>query len=381
MLALAVGSGAMIVLFSVFNGFEDLIKDLYKAFYPELKVTAVQGKFFTLPAPTIQALRQTKGVAHLSLVLEDNVLLSANDVQRIATIKGVDAQYPMVNDLRPYIYDGRARVSNTILPTALVGLHIANEMGLDANNVFNRLMVFYPNAAMQPGSLNPTQAFSELELKPDGIFRVQDEVDRKFVVAPIEAVQTLFQQPGKYSSLELSLSAGADARTVQNEIRKTLGNAYKIATRYEQNQTLFMVMQSEKWVAYALLLLVLLIASFNMVGALSLLVLEKKKDMGILRAMGATEGQIRGIFLTEGFIWAAFGGGLGLLAGVGLCYGQMRFGWIKLDGQFIIEAYPVSVSGSDIMLIAITVLAVGLLASIYPALQATRTQDLSLKSS
>ncbi len=381
MLAIAVGSGAMIVLFSVFNGFEDLIKDLYKAFYPEIKITTARGKFYSLPPEKIASLKRVNGVETFTFVIEDNVLISSNDVQRIATLKGVDAAYNNVNNLEPYIYDGRSAVHGKPLPTAISGLYIANELGLDINNVFSRLMLYYPDAALQNAALNPTQAFRQLELKPDGIFRVQDEVDGKYILAPLEETQTLFGAAGKWSSIELKLRNGANADDVKNALQQRLRNGFLVATRYEQNRTLYMVMQTEKWVAYALLLLVLLIASFNMVGALSLLVLEKKKDIGMLRAMGATNASIHGLFLTEGILWAGIGGSAGLLVGGLICWGQMQFGWIKLQGQFIIDAYPVAVRFGDVLLIIITVLTVGLLAGLYPASRAVRAEDPSLKSS
>lgn len=380
MLALAVGSGAMIILFSVFNGFEGLIKSLYTAFSPEIRIEPTKGKFFQLSPATFQAVAQTPGVQYAARVLEDNVLLSVNDLQRIATLKGVDENYARVNNLKPYIYAGRERVATQLFPTALVGLHIANELGLDVDNIFIRLMVFYPNGDAQPGGLSPAAAFNEVELKPDGIFRVQEEVDRKYVLAPLSSVQQLFGAPGAYSSLDMKLEPGADPAAVRDRLQRLMGDRFRVLTRYEQNKTLFSVMASEKWVAYALLSLVLLIASFNMVAALGLLVLEKKKDMSMLRAMGATERQVRAVFLYEGLLWSIFGGGSGMLVGLALCMAQSRFGWIKLQGQFIIESYPVAIRSMDVWVIAITVVVIGLCASVFPALKATRTEDASLKS-
>jgi len=379
MVAIAVGSCAMIVLFSIFNGFESLIKDLYKAFYPEIKITAAKGKFFAVDEPRFAALKSIDGITAVTRVIEDNVLLNANDEQQVATLKGIEPNYRSVNDLRPYMYDGVDSVTENPIPTALIGLQTANHLGIDIRNVFSRLSIYYPNTEAENLSLNPQSAFQNLQLQPEGIFRIQDEFDSRYILAPIHRVQELFLQPGKYSSIEIALS-GANPEAVKQKISQLLGNAYRVETRYEQNKTLYMVMQSEKWAVYGILVLVLLIASFNMVGALTLLVLEKQKDIAILKAMGAANGTIHALFITEGVLWAVIGGGGGIVAGGLFCLGQQHFHWIKLQGAFIIDAYPVAMQWTDFMVVLLTVVVVGLLASWYPSVRATRAQDPSLKS-
>lgn len=380
MVAIAVGSCAMIVLFSIFNGFEDLIKDLYKAFYPEMKITAARGKFFAIDDRRFSEVRNLQGIAAVTSVIEDNVLLNANDEQQVATLKGIERNYGQVNNLKPYIYDGTDSVTENPVATAIIGLQTANHLGVDIRNVFSRLSIYYPNAAAENLTLNPQSAFQHLVLQPEGIFRIQDEFDSRYLLAPIHAVQELFLQPGKYSSLELSLIPGADAASIKQKLQQIVGSDYRVETRYEQNKTLYMVMQTEKWAVYAILLLVLLIASFNMVGALTLLVLEKQKDIAILKAMGAENKTIRGLFISEGVLWAILGGGIGIVVGGLFCLGQQHFQWIKLQGAFIIDAYPVSMQWTDFLIVFLTVVVVGLLASWYPAMRATRAQDPSLKS-
>lgn len=379
MVAIAVGSCAMIVLFSIFNGFESLIKDLYKAFYPEIKITAEKGKFFAIDEQKYVSLQSIDGIAAVTKVIEDNVLLNANDEQQVATLKGIESDYRSVNDLRPYLYDGVDSVTENPIPTAIIGLQTANHLGIDIRNVFSRLSVYYPNAEAENLSLNPQSAFQNLQLQPEGIFRIQDEFDSRYILAPFHRVQELFLQPDKYSSIEIALTGG-DPEAVKQNIRRLLGNAYRVETRYEQNKTLYMVMQSEKWAVYGILVLVLLIASFNMVGALTLLVLEKQKDIAILKAMGAANGTIRSLFITEGVLWALMGGGIGMVAGGLFCWGQQHFHWIKLQGAFIIDAYPVDMQWTDFVVVLLTVVVVALLASWYPAVRATRAQDPSLKS-
>lgn len=381
MVAIAVGACAMMVLFSVFNGFEFLIKDLYKAFYPDIKITAVKGKFFSLDGGKMQQLNGVYGIGSISKVIEDNVWLNANEEDMIATLKGVDTVYADVNDYAQYVFEGEGKVRTQPNTTAIVGLYIANKMGLQPQNVFSKLTVFYPNPHVENPVINPTSALQSLHLDIGGVFKVQDEFDSRYVLAPLPVVQSLFLQEGNYSSLEINLKKGGDAEKVKEAIEAVLGNNYQVATRFEQNKTLYMVMKTEKWAVYAILLLVLIIASFNMVGALTLLILEKRKDIAILKAMGVTPSAIRKVFITEGVLWALIGGLIGLLAGVGLCLGQQYYQWIKLQGAFIIEAYPVVIHAADVGLILITVIILGLLASWYPAMRATKVEDPSLKAS
>lgn len=379
MVAIAVGSGALIILFSVFNGFESLVKDLYKAFYPDIKITAAKGKFFSVDSSMLYKLGHVPDVAATSTVIEDNVLANSGDQQIVGTIKGIDKNYFKVNDLKPYIVEGDDSLSSTY-PGAIMGTHIADLMGADVKNVFSSVMFYYPNTKLTNPALDPEAAFQSLKLKPEGIFKVQDEFDSKYVLASLPLVQNLFNESGKISSIEIRLQNGITPENVKRQLQKILGPSFKVETRFQQNKTLYMVMRTEKWAVYAILLLVLLIASFNMVGALSLLILEKQKDMAILRAMGAMPSSIRQIFLIEGVLWALTGGLGGLLLGTLLCVGQQQFGWIKIGGSFIIDAYPIQLQWPDFVLVIITIILVGVLAAWYPAWRAAKTEIPSLKT-
>lgn len=383
MVAIGVGAAAMIVLFSVFNGFEGLVKDLYKAFYPELKITAAKGKFFCLDDTQFNQLEKIAGISVVSRVLEDNVLLSSSsDEKRVATLKGVDRNYFKVNDVAAYVTEGTCNIVTEPVQTAVIGSQLLGQLGLDINNVFSIMEAYYPNPKISASDMAqaPETAFNSIRLRPDGAFTVQDDFDGKYVLADIGLVQTLVQEPGKYSSLELALTEGTDVEEVQENIQKMLGGNYLVQTRFEQNKSLYMIMRSEKWAVYAILVLVLMIAAFNMVGALSLLVLEKQKDIGILKAMGARNSHISGIFLAEGALWSLLGGGAGILLGILICLGQQQFGWLKLGGSFIIDAYPVRLFLSDFFVVLGTILAIGLLAAWFPALRAARVEGISLKS-
>lgn len=379
MVAIAVSTCAMIILFSVFNGFEFIVRDLYKAFYPELKVTAAKGKFFSIDETQQIALSDVNGIKTITKVLEDNVLLNSYSEQKVATIKGVDSNYFKVNDVAPYMIEGDTKLSATE-HTAIAGTHLLNQLGIDPNDAFSSIRLYYPNAQVQNISLSPEKAFQTLILQPTGSFRIQDEFDSKYIIADLSLVQQLLQVPNEYSSIELLLNDGVDDEDVKEKLQSILGNDYVVATRFEQNRILYMVMRSEKWAVFAILTLVMMIASFNMVGALSLLVLEKQKDMSILRAMGAQRSTVRNIFISEGMLWSVIGGGTGLLVGLLICLGQMQFGWIKLQGAFIINAYPVKIIATDFLLIIAAIVTVGLLASWFPAYRAAKVEALSLKS-
>jgi lipoprotein-releasing system permease protein len=369
----------MIIVFSVFNGLESVVKDLYKAFYPEVKVSVINGKFFTADANKMAALKNIPGVRNVTLVIEDNVLASSyNDEKKIIQLKGIDDNYFAVNNVRQYIVLGDSNVSTGHPYTAIAGHRILNELGADVTNVFSNIELFYSNPNVTNPELNPLDAYQSLSIHPAGAFSVQDEFDSKYVLAPISLVQRLFNQPGKYSSIEISTDGKPNE--VREQLQKLFGPAYRVETRYEQNKTMYMIMGGEKWAIYAILVFVLLIATFNMVGALSMLVLEKQKDIAILRVMGALPDTVKTIFLLEGMLWALLGGVAGIVLGTIICGLQLWFGFVKLRGSFLLEAYPIEIQLSDLLLVLATILSVGLLAAWYPSSRAAKVVDPSLKS-
>lgn len=370
--AIAVSAGAMTVLFSIFNGLEGTVLDMYAAFYPDIKVSAVKGKFFPLTETQQAQIRQIKGVSLASYTIEDMVLLSGGDEQKVGTLKGVDRQWFDVSNLDSFIIEGNGRLEHTKDYTpAVVGLNIAASLGVDVNNAFSFMRVYYPKPGTRSFSVqDPEASLNSITIKPDGIFRIQDEFDGSYVLTTFTAAQHLFGRAGQVTAIELKLKPGADAAAIKKELHRLLGDQVQADDRFEQNKSLYMVMRGEKWAVYAILLLVLLIASFNMIGSLSMVVLEKKKDMAILKSMGATRGLVLRIFLLEGCLLALLGGVLGIGLGLLLCLGQQHFGWVALPDGFIISAYPVELRIGDFMLVAATVMVVGLLAAWYPARKA-----------
>ena len=380
MVAITVSSAAMIIAFSVFNGLESVVKDTYKAFYPDLRVSVIKGKFFEASATELNAIKQINGVKNISLVIEDNVLANDNNntQQKIITLKGIDNKYFDVNDVKKYIVHGDDTVS-AIHHTAIAGDNITKELGIDVNFIDSKIELYYLNPSVTNPEADPENAYQVERLHPVSVFKVQDEFDSKYVLAPLPLAQQLFHQQGKYSSIEISTDP-AQTEKIKQQLQQLFGKEYRIETRYEQNRTLYMVMGGEKWAVYAILLLVLLIASFNMVGALSMLVIEKQKDIAILKAMGAEPSAIRKIFLLEGILWSGTGGLAGIAIGVLVCLAQQRFGFIKLEGNFLVPAYPIQIQLPDLALVIATILTVGLLAAWYPSIRATKATDPSLKS-
>jgi len=388
MVAIAVGSAAMIILFSVFNGFESLVKENYKAFYPDLRISTVKGKFFTLNDSQFNAISTVPGVTHVSRVIEDNVLASvgnlgergnANENQLVVMLKGIDREYFKVNDIHQYLLNGVDSVSQGEPNTAIAGEHIIKVLGIDFNNIFSAIQLYYLNPNVTNPDANPESAFQSLRVHPSGAFSVLEEFDGKYILSSLSSAQKLFNAEGRYSSIEISAQPAA-IETIKKKITEMIGKDFKVESRYEQNKTMYLVMDTEKWAVYFILLLVLLIASFNMVGALSMLVLEKRKDLAILRAMGLPNFSMSLVIMAEGILWALAGGTSGLLLGTAVCLLQQYFGIIKIAGSFLVDAYPVKMQTGDLFLVFGTIFFVGVLASIYPSVKSAQAADPTLKA-
>ncbi|WP_118973325.1 FtsX-like permease family protein [Taibaiella koreensis] len=370
--AIAVSSAAMIVLFSVFNGLEDTVKGMYYAFNPEIKVTAEKGKFFAVTNDQLQRIRRIPGVAIASLTLEDMVLLTGDEEQRVGKLKGVDDNWFKVSHLDSFMTDGEASwPQHGSYTPAIMGLGVSIALGIDVNNAFSGLHIYYPKQGI-PASDDPEAGLNNIVVKPQGNFRIQDEFDGEYVLVPLAAASHLFGVGDRVSSVEIALKPGTGEGDIRQGLYTVLGNNITIENRFEQNKTFYMIMRSEKWAVYAILLMVLLIASFNMIGSLSMVVLEKKKDIAILKSMGARRTLVHSVFLIEGGLLALLGAFIGVLTGLLLCLGQHYYGWISLPDGFIINAYPVLLQAQDFVLVIVTALAVGLLAAWYPAYKASR---------
>lgn len=372
MAALGVGAAALIILFSVFNGFDNLVKELYKSFYPELRITAARGKFFEADSAFVQKIQSLPGVDIAAPVLMDKALASANEEQLPVTLIGADNRFFETGHITPYITDGDTAFDNLYEPIAIAGGQICYRLGVTPEVALSRISINYPNPRATV-TTDPTEAFQSLLLVPAGVFQVQPEFDNEYVIVPLPlAREVMLQDDDAVSSIDLKLKPRANAESLKKQLAQVLGSDYKIQTRFEQNKSLYGVIQTEKWAIYAILVFVLLIASVTMIGAISLLALEKQKDAGILRAMGAMPRMIFKVFIAEGALWGLIGGTLGLLLGLLICLGQQHFGWIRLEG-FVIDAYPVQLEWKDFVLVFFTVICIGALAAWAPAARVARS--------
>ncbi len=379
--AIAVGAAALIIVLSVFNGFEGLVKSLYSSFYPELKVSPVYGKSMLVPASRLDSLRALGGVAHVSRALKEKALLQYNGEKMIVELKGVDSAFVDVTGIKQKMVRGSFDVGTREVPKAVFGVGVESILGVDVKNALLPVVLYLPKAT-GGGFMLPQQAFYTGQLIPAGAFAIQQDFDNKYVLTNLGYLQALMgKPPSEISALELSLTPEADVGRLQKSVERLFPAAhFKIETRYEQNRALYLVMQTEKWAVYAILCFIFVIAAFNMVGALSMLVIEKRKDISILKAMGAGDSLIQRIFLAEGLLISFIGAALGTLFALVICLGQQYFGWVKLGGgTFVVDAYPVDMQWLDFLLVWITILVVSLLAAWYPARKAAR-QPVNLKA-
>ena len=380
MIAIAVGTAALIIVLSVFNGFEDLVQSLYSDFYSDIRVAPANGKFITITPQQEEKMKAVAGVKEVSLVAEEKAMLSnGNDYQSIIFLKGVESNYPKVNKLQQHIERGSYNVGTPDKPLLLIGAGIESAVGADPNVGLAPLTLYIPNREAK--RLNSLDAMNSAEINVSGTFLVQQEFDNKYAFTNLPFLQYMLNlQPRQFSSVEIALQRNTDELKVQEQLQSVLGATFIVQTRYQQNQSLFSVMQTEKWVIFGILSLILLIAAFNMIGALTMLVLEKQKDIAVLKAMGANNGLIQSIFLGEGFLLAGVGSAIGMLLALLICLAQIHFKIIPLEGgTFIIDYYPVKLFLSDFLLVAATVFIVSLLAAWIPSRKAAR-QFFSLKS-
>ncbi len=378
-LAIAVGAAALILVLSVFNGFEDLVKGLYADFYPDIRIGAAKGKTITLTESQLKQIRGVGGISNLSLIAEEKAVLVNDQYQSIIYLKGVDEHYNSVANIAKHIIKGKFTTGDSENPLLVLGAGIENAVGVEPGVSINPLTVYLPNrtAATFSGldALNSYNAFVS------GSFVLQQDFDNKYALTNLSFVKYMLDmQADEYTAAEISLATGADVKDATRNLEKLLGSKYQVQTRYQQNQSLYAVMQMEKWVIYGILSIILVVAAFNMVGALTMLVLEKQKDIAVLRAMGADNNYIQRIFINEGLLLALVGGGGGIAVAAIICFLQVKYKLLKLQGgSFIIDYYPVKLLGQDFLLVGATILLISFLAAWIPARKAS-LQHFSLKS-
>ncbi|TSA57266.1 MAG: ABC transporter permease [Sediminibacterium sp.] len=375
--AITVGTAALIVVLSVFNGFEGLVKGLYADFYADIRVAPAVGKTFHLSTAQYQQIKQIVGVTGMSGVVEEKAVLVNGDCTSIVYIRGVDDQFATVIKIANHIKRGKFELGTAENPTMVVGIGIENAACLDVERPSSPITLYMPNRGA--ANFKSADALNAFNVQAVGTFMVQQDFDNKYVFSNLAFMRFMLNlQADEYSAIDIKANDNEDL--VKKKIQEILGNTFLVQTRYEQNQSLFTVMQIEKWVIYAILSLILVVAAFNMIGALTMLVLEKQKDIAVLQAMGANQNHIKGIFLSEGLLLAGLGAVSGMVLAAIICGIQERFQLIKLGGNtFIIDYYPVKMHLADFILVAGTVFVIAVLAAYIPAKKAS-VQSFSLKS-
>lgn len=371
-MAIAVGTAALLLVLSVFNGFEGLVKSLYSEFYPQIRIVPAQGKFTDVSDSLHRRIATWPGVLALSRVVEEKAILQSGDYQSVVQLKGVDDQYVRVSGLPDHIYHGSFSLGTTEAPAAVLGAGVEDALGLYAGRAVGSIRVFVPRRG--GGRSLSTDNIQESALYVSGSFVIQQDFDEQYGFTRYEFLRAaLGLSAFSVSALELRLADEQSAESVKKELRTLLGTSFRVEDRYEQNQSLFGVMNAERWIVYGVLSLILLVGAFTMIGALTMLILEKQTDIQILRALGAERGVIRRIFLTEGLLLAAVGAGIGTLLAGGLIWAQQTFHLIPLGGgNFLIEHYPVEWRARDGWLIALTVFVIAGVASWIPANKASK---------
>ncbi|SEW07878.1 lipoprotein-releasing system permease protein [Chitinophaga sp. YR573] len=379
--AIAVGAGALIIILSVFNGFEGLVKSLYSSFYPSVRVSAASGKTIHLTAQQLQMIAGLGNVAHMTEVVEEKAVLRYGEGdQTIAILKGVDSNYNKVAEVDKSIARGHFDTGDDIAYRAVLGIELEMALGVDVERSLIPISVYLPRRNVSNAVL-PEDALSSGILYPAGSFAIQQEFNSKYVITNIAFMRQLLEMgKDEMSALEIRAKNGIDDKVLKADIINTLGAGYKVETRYEQNQSLYAIMETEKWAVYVIMSFILVIAAFNMIGSLYMLVMEKQKDITILTAMGARSSTITRIFLAEGLIIAGTGTVIGFGLSILFCLLQQQFGLIKLEGtSFLVSAYPVSMHPVDFLLVSVTIIVIGIGASWYPARRAGR-QGIELKA-
>ena len=372
-LGVATGTMALVIVLSVFNGFDQVVKSLFSTFDPDIKISAVEGKTFVPGEQMLDSLGAIPGIQAVSEVVEENVLLLYGDKQHIATIKGVDDAFREVTGIDSMVYEGSMKLKERNRPYAVVGQGVAYSLRIGLNFV-DPLFVYTIDRKSRINMSQPEESIRRDFIYPSGIFAIEQDYDSRYIITPIEFARKLLDYDREVSFLELKLDPVFQEEMVQHEIVAVMGERYHVKNRQQQNELFYRVMKSEKWAIFLILTFILIIASFNIIGSLSMLIIEKKKDILTLRNMGANNRLIQRIFLVEGWLISVIGSITGLILGTLISWIQQQFGVIKLSGSgtFIIEAYPVRIQLVDIAMIWITVLLIGLIAARYPVRQISR---------
>lgn len=378
--AIVIGTAALILVLSVFNGFEGLVKSLYSSFYTDLKVLPATGKTINVTPGQLQQLKGIAGIKNYSLVAEEKALIQNGDFQSVMYLKGVDDNYRYVTGVASHIIKGEYQLGTEDAPQVILGGGVESALGIQADRNIFVLKVYLPRKN-NTEQIDPLNDISNDSIRTSSAFMIQQDFDNKYGITNIDFVKKALKLgANEYSGVEISLLDPAKADDIKKEVEKIFGDGYLVQTIYQQNQSLYAVMNLERWVIYGVLCLILVVAAFNMIGALTMLVLEKQKDISVLHALGANKTFIQKIFLNEGLLLALIGTAIGMLLALVIALLQIKFHLIPLQGgSFLIDYFPVKLRLMDFILVTVTVFVIALIASWLPSRKAA-SQEFSLRS-
>jgi lipoprotein-releasing system permease protein len=372
MLGVGVGTMALVVVLSVFNGLEEFQRSLFKSFDADLKISPAQGKRFDCPPQLLTKLRKIEGIKSINQVIEENVLIRYRDAQMVVNLKGVDDNFLKQDRLKKTLIDGKLKLKENGISHAIVGSGVAITLGVDVDAFFTPLEVWYPrNTNAKTLDFTASDAFNKMSLIPAGVFSIEQQYDDNYIFAPLTFAQNLFDYANERTSLEIQMVDSEQSAKIQKSIKETLGEAFIVQNQDEQHASLLRAIKIEKLFVFLTLTFIIGIASFNIFFSLSMLAIEKKEDVKTLYAIGANTGMIQKIFLSEGAIVAFSGAIVGLTLGFTLCWLQQTYGLVSMGiVGALIDAYPVKMQFWDFFFTALVVVIITLIASYFPAKKA-----------
>lgn len=368
-----VGTMALIIILSVFNGLENMVQTIFGTFDPDLEIRITEGKVFIPEDRHLAILDSIEGIQNWSFVLEENALLRYDEKQYIASVKGVEDDYSSITGLDSVMWDGDfiLRGENGRMYT-VVGLGVAQNLGI-ALNFLSSVNIYVPKRTGKVGSADLSNAFIRQHIFPSGIFSVEQDFDSRYIFIPIDMMRNLLEYDEEISAIEIKFTEGTDAEALQQAVEELFGDKFTVKNKYQQQEMFYKVMRSERLAIFVILSFILVIASFNIIGSLTMLIIEKEKDVSILRSLGANNNLIKKIFIFEGWLISIIGAIAGLLLGGFVCWLQQQYGIVKLSGDtLVIDTYPVVMQFLDFVLVLITVLAIGFGAAWYPVRYMTK---------
>ena len=366
---MAIGTAALIIILSVYNGFDSLIRSMMSNVEPDLIITPTTGKVFIPEGETYDWIYEQPAVFNMCCILEEDVFISYDGRQGMAKAKGVDWIYEEESPLREKIADGEFRLRKGDIPMAVIGDLLAYKMGINPR-FLSPIDIYYPSRTRRISLANPAGALESIRVFPSGTVSVSDDVDKQLLVISIDKMRELMEYEEEVSGVEIRLMEGTpekELKRIQKEIQERLGPNFKVKDRLQQNEVLYKMMKYEKIATYMILFFAIIIIAFNIFGSLTMLIIEKREDIQILRCLGAEDKTIRNIFTLEGWLISLTGMIIGLVVGIGFALIQQHFGIIKMPGHFVVQAYPIILSVSDILFTAIGVATIGYLIAMIPS--------------